>query len=106
MKLVMLTTQQTVPLDELRAEFPQVTFEAPTTPEERLTAVVDADALYGIPSRELFRAAKKVRWVHCPGTGVDAIWAVPELVDSDVVLTNTRGPHAAAMADHVFAQLL
>ena len=32
--------------------------------------------------------------------------ALPELVESDVVLTNSRGPHALPMANHVFAMML
>jgi phosphoglycerate dehydrogenase-like enzyme len=31
---------------------------------------------------------------------------LPELVDSDVVLTNSRGPHAPPMADHVMGMVL
>jgi phosphoglycerate dehydrogenase-like enzyme len=55
---------------------------------------------------ELFRAARRLRWVHYPGTGVDWLANVPEFVQSDVVLTNARGPHAEPMADHVFAMIL
>jgi phosphoglycerate dehydrogenase-like enzyme len=103
---VVLTTLGHTDLDDLRASFPGVTFVPATTPEEQLREIGDADALYGMPTREAFRAAKRLRWVHRPGTGVDDIGRIPELVDSDVVMTNVRGTHANAMADHVFAQLL
>ena len=49
---------------------------------------------------------KRLRWVHCLGAGIDQIVSVSELVDSDVVLTNARGPHADPMADHVFSMIL
>lgn len=103
---VVLTTLHHTDLDNLRASFPQVTFVPATTPSEQLREVVDADAIYGVPTREAFRAARRLRWVHRPGTGVDDLGRIPELVDSDVVMTNVRGTHANAMADHVFAQLL
>ena len=105
MKIVMTTVGHT-DVDDLCATFPEVTFVPATTPDAQLREIVDADALYGMPTREAFRAAKKLRWVHRPGTGIDDLHRLPELVDSDVTLTNVRGTHANAMADHVFAQLL
>jgi phosphoglycerate dehydrogenase-like enzyme len=103
---IVLTTLGHTDLDDLRASFPSVTFVPATTPEAQLRELPGADAIYGVPTREGFRAARRVRWVHRPGTGIDDLGRIPELVDSDVVLTNVRGTHAAAMADHIFAQLL
>ena len=34
------------------------------------------------------------------------MWEVPGLADSDVVVTNMRGAHAATIAEHTFAMLL
>ena len=68
--------------------------------------VQGADVLMGYPTRETFLAAKKLRWLHCPGTGIDKIMEIPELVDSDVVVTNARGPHADPIADHGMAMVL
>ena len=34
------------------------------------------------------------------------MWRVPGLADSDVVVTNMRGAHAATIAEHAFAMLL
>ncbi|HZQ99097.1 MAG TPA: D-2-hydroxyacid dehydrogenase [Chloroflexota bacterium] len=104
-KLVMLEGTPAL-ADELRAAHPGLVVELAADPDDQARAVADADALYGLPKRDVFRAARRVRWIHCPGTGIDPIWSVPELVDGDVVLTNARGPHAEPMADHVFAQLL
>ena len=93
--------------DELSAEFPEHTFQPASTAEEQLREVRDADVYYGWPSREVFLAAERLRWVHCPGTGIDRlVGGVPELVESDVVLTNARGPHAGPMADHVLGMVI
>lgn len=103
---VVLTTLGHTDLADLRQTFPDVDLVPATAPADQLREIVDADAVYGLPTREAFRAARRLRWVHRPGTGIDDIRAIPELVDSDVTMTNARGPHANAMADHVFAQLL
>src|SRR5437764_11630381 len=105
MKLVLLENPPGL-AEEIRAAHPELDVRPTVSREEQIREAADADALYGLPAREVFRAARKVKWIHCPGTGVDPIWNVPELVDSDVVLTNARGPHTEPMADHVFAQLL
>lgn len=60
----------------------------------------------GDPSREVFLAAQRLQWIQCPGTGIDKIVSTPELRDSDVILTNARGPHANPMADHAFGMIL
>ena len=91
---------------DLRAAFPEVEFEPAATEEEEVVQIKDADVLCGTPSRRVFLAAEKLRWIHCPGTGIDKLAEVPELIDSDVVLTNALGPHANPMADHVFSMIL
>ncbi len=93
--------------NDLRKSFPSVTFiHAPTT-EDQKREIADADVCFGSPSREVFLTAKRLRWIHEPGTGIDRLLStVPELVASDVVLTNARGPHANPMADHVIAMML
>ena len=92
--------------DELRAEHPDVTFTEAATDAELLEQLVDADAMYGWPTREAFLAAERLRWIQRTGTGINQIMELPELVESDVVLTNSRGPHALPMANHVFAMVL
>ena len=92
-------------LNDLRSSFPGVTFLVAPTIEEQMREVVDADVFLGQPEREVFLAALKLRWLHCPGTGIDQ-FLTPELADSNVVLTNARGAHAEPMADHVFAMIL
>ena len=91
---------------ELQAQFPEVAFHNAETAEEQKHAIADADVYYGWPSRDVFVAAERLRWIHCPGTGIDRITEVPELIESDVVLTNARGPHAPPMADHVIGMMV
>ena len=93
---------------QLQAEFPEVEFLVAMSVEEQLSAAADADVICGWPdSPDVVEAASRLRWIHCPGTGIDKIMAeLPSLADSDVVLTNARGPHANPMADHVLWMML
>ena len=92
--------------ESLAADFPDVEFIFAASEGDQARAIADADAFMGTPSRDVFLAADRLRWLHCPGTGIDKLTAIPEIADSDVVLTNARGPHAAPMADHVMAVCL
>ncbi|WP_227980919.1 D-2-hydroxyacid dehydrogenase [Nocardia spumae] len=49
--------------------------------------------------------ADRLRWVHVGATGVDAVM-FDALIDSDVVVTNTRGLFDRPIAEYVLAQIL
>ncbi|MEZ4529679.1 MAG: hypothetical protein R2855_01505 [Thermomicrobiales bacterium] len=66
----------------------------------------DADVLCGRPDAEVLAAAKQLRLVQSQSAGVDFLMNFPELVESDVVLSKTRGAHAPSIAEHAFALLL
>ena len=70
-----------------------------------LREVADADAIIGNPTRAMVGAAKKLRWVQITSAGVKP-YLHPELVESDVVMTNAQTLSSAAIADHGFAMLL
>lgn len=94
-------------LSEWRRELPGVELAAPGTTAEQIEAVRDADAYLGWIPREVFLAAgPKLRWVHSTAAGIEPLTAIPELVESDVVVTNTRGGHASTIAEHTFGMLL
>ena len=106
MKVLVGTGGDTL-MEALRAEFGDVEFVPAGTMEERVERIRDVDVYYGSPlSVEAFGAAKRLRWIQHIGTGVDWLLDLPELVDSDVVLTNCRGPHADPMADHVVGMMV
>ncbi|EGE39617.1 Glyoxylate reductase (NADP(+)) [Streptomyces sp. ACT-1] len=69
-------------------------------------AIRDAEVYigYGI-AREAFLAAPGLRWVHSAGVGVRGA-LFPELLASEVVLTNSRGVQSKAMAETALAALL
>ena len=60
-------------------------------------------------NREMLRATllanPKLRWIHSRAAGLDNIW-FPELVESDVILTNGRGVFSASLGEFVLAAIL
>ncbi|MBG6097073.1 D-2-hydroxyacid dehydrogenase [Nocardioides luteus] len=75
-----------------------------------------ADALHGAEAlllwdyfseavRDAWPSAGSLRWIHVAAAGVDKL-LFPELVDSDVVVTNARGIFDRAMAEFVLGSIL
>ena len=94
-------------VQDLRNSFPEVDFRPAYTLEEQLREAPDAEVQFGLISGEVFRAAKKLRWFHFIGIGFDVVLkGAPELLESDVVMTNARETHVIAMADHALAMVL
>lgn len=78
----------------------------PNPSSEAVEKIAGADAYLGFGlSRPLFEAARRLRWVHSAAAGVRGL-LYPELVDSDVVLTNSAGIHAVPIAEHVLGGVI
>lgn len=54
---------------------------------------------------EQIKSARKLRWIHSPAAAVHQLM-YPELIESDVVVTNAREVHGPVVAEHVIAQIL
>jgi phosphoglycerate dehydrogenase-like enzyme len=64
---------------------------------------VDAEIVVAWSIRpEQIAAAKKLRWIHSPAAAVHQL-IFPELVNSDIILTNAREVHGPVVAEHVIA---
>lgn len=106
MKIVLGPWPPEKPVAALREAFPGVEIVAVRNRDEVAEAIVDADGYFGTLSAETYRLTKRLRWVQASSAGVEWLPAVPELIESDVVVTNTRGAHAQTIGEHVFAMLL
>ena len=93
-------------MEEAQQAFPQIQFVAAGDEDDILREIVDAEIVFGGISREAFLAAKQLKWIQNPGAGVEGLARIPELAESDVTITNTRGAHAATIAEHTFGFLL
>lgn len=74
-------------------------------------ALARAGEAQGIDSRfataEFIKRAPKLAWVQAMSAGVDRFVAIDPLAKNDaIVLTNFRGVHGPAIADHAMAMLL
>lgn len=92
-------------IPELRTRFPELSFVHCEDRAQLPAALADAEVYFGWLTRDEFLAAKRLRWVQAASTGVDSFVRIPELRDSDVLLTNVRGVHAVALAEHAFAMI-
>ncbi len=74
--------------------------------EEALRLIEDADVLFaGFFSRDLFLAARRLKWIQAWGAGVDRL-LLPEVVKSRVVVTNAGGVHPTPISEHVIGLML
>jgi len=74
--------------------------------EEAMRLIRDADILFaGFFSKDLFFAAKKLKWIQAWGAGVDRL-LIPEIVKSRVTITNAGGIHPTPISEHVIGLML
>lgn len=103
-KKIVVTGRATSFIPDMKAIAPEVTFVE--AKEENAASVVgDADAILGTVSPEILRAGKKIKWVHIFSAGVER-YRFPELLNSDITLTNGRVIQGPEIADHALALLL
>lgn len=87
----------------LRSDFPDLNI-VHLPDYKRLDAeITDAEILIAWSVRpEQVKAAKKLRWIHSPAAAVHQLM-FPELIHSDIVITNAREVHGPVVAEHVIA---
>jgi D-2-hydroxyacid dehydrogenase (NADP+) len=67
--------------------------------------IVDAEVLVAWSLRpEQVLQAKKLRWIHSPVAAVHLLM-IPEVTQSNIVVTNARAINGAVVAEHVIAQI-
>jgi len=103
-KKILVTGDLTGSVEELRKAAPGVNLVA-VTRVRALAEAADADAIIGDIRPDLFRAAKRLKWVQVLSAGVE-YYCFPEMVRSDVVLTNCKIIQGPNIADHAMALLL
>ncbi|MFB3777207.1 MAG: D-2-hydroxyacid dehydrogenase [Bryobacteraceae bacterium] len=89
-------------------DYPRLASPMPRTDAEReqfYRELADADAYIGAPRREIIKAGPKLKWVQVTSAGVEP-YRYPELLNSDIVITNFQKVASAAIADHAMALLL
>src|ERR1035441_1571618 len=95
---------------ELAVSAPNVKI-VPARGPELAKEIEDADAMVGVTlTPELFKHARQLKWLHISSAGVEShgrqVGLFPELVESNVVVTNAKNIYGPQIADHAFAFLL
>jgi phosphoglycerate dehydrogenase-like enzyme len=91
--------------ERLRKDFPQLKVVRMRTYDGIEKELADAAILFTQSLRpEQFRTAPRLRWIHSPAAAVHQ-FLFPELVNSDVVLTNAREVHGPVVAEHVLGMI-
>jgi phosphoglycerate dehydrogenase-like enzyme len=103
---VLLPTMSREQLAQLEAAAPNAELVVCRDAKDAVEKVKDADACYTFITADLIRAGKKLKWVQQPSAGVENVVNIPELVDSEIVLTNMQRVLAPEIADQALGYLL
>lgn len=83
-----------------------VNFVFAASREDAIAALADARAAYGTLDAELLAAAPRLQWLAAPAAGPRPGFYFPELVASDVIVTNQRGIFNDHISTHIMAFVL
>src|SRR3954465_12384154 len=93
-------------METLRKEFPQVEVSSSANKRDDEQALRDADVMIGWSLQpEQLHAAKSLRWIYSITAAVDQFF-YPELISSEITLTNAGRVHGPVVAEHAIAMLL
>ena len=92
--------------ERLREEIPDIDVHLCPTVGEAMEVIGDADAAFGDIVPELLERAGSLRWIACPQAGPTAGYYHEALIESEVVVTNTREIYNDHISAHIMALLL
>jgi D-2-hydroxyacid dehydrogenase (NADP+) len=87
---------------EVREKIMKISPEISMVDDEQ--AMGEVNAWLGPINSEQFKMAHNLAWVHSTSAGVEH-YLFPEMVESDVLITNAKGCFAPAIAEHTFGLL-
>jgi phosphoglycerate dehydrogenase-like enzyme len=97
-------------LADLTKTHPDLELVPAKNADELQPKIGDCEAVVGLGPgpklAEVIKAGKNLKWIQSSSAGAEEFVAIPELVASNVVLTNSKILLAPGVADHAFALLL
>lgn len=88
---------------KLRQDFPDLQILRFSTRDGRDEELDDAEIIFTWTLKpDQFLRATQLQWIHCPAAAVHPLM-FPELVNSNMPLTNGRNVHGQVVAEHVLA---
>ena len=92
--------------ERLQKEFPDVRVVQLENYDRVPQEIEDTDVFIGWSLRpEQFLSAKRLKWIHSPAAAVHQLM-FPELIGSNVVVTNSSPVHGPVVAEHAIAVLV
>ena len=92
--------------DRLKKAIPDISVTVCRSLGEVMESIEDADAVFGDVVPELFKRSRSLRWIACPQAGPRAGYYHRALIDSDVIVTNTREIYNEHIASHIMSLVL
>ena len=92
--------------EKIRAAVPDCQVQLFDSAEAAMEAIADADAAYGNIVPELFRRARRLRWIQAPAAAPPVGYYHKDLIESDVVVTNQREIYNDHISAHIMAFVL
>ena len=107
MKVLLLAEWGKAFYPRLRTRFPQVEFVEAYRPDEIEREVHDAEAVLGYLTASQFEAATSLKWIQTLDAGMEGLFnRIPNIAETDVVVTNARGAGAPQIGEHAVALIL
>jgi phosphoglycerate dehydrogenase-like enzyme len=93
-------------VERLRSEFPDIKFVSRNNYDTIATDIRDAEVVvsWSLTAEQLHQA-RNLRWIHSTAAAIHQL-LIPEVVNSDIILTNASSVHGPVVAEHVLALML
>ena len=92
--------------ERMERDFPQASVVQLENLQQASSEITDTDVFVGsVLEPRLFASAHRLKWIHSPAVGVHQLM-FPELVRSDVRVTNSRDVQGPIVAEHAIACVL
>jgi len=92
---------------DLRAEHPYINLIEAFSDNEIMQQIDSAEIVFGYLTAAQFVKARSLKWIQTLDAGMEGLFdTVPEIIESDVVITNARGAGAPMIGEHAIALML
>ena len=92
--------------EKLKEAIPDIEVNLSRSVGEAMEVIEEADAAFGNILPELFEKARNLKWISCPQAGPMVGYYHQALIDSDVVVTNTREIYNDHISAHIMSFVL
>lgn len=106
MKVLVLPDWSRQFCDSLKQTSPDIEFVTPGSEADIAAHIRDSEVLFGYPTSEQFDSAAGLKWIQTLDAGMEGLFnPVPQVAESDVIVTNARGAGAPMIGEHALAMM-